>query len=762
MIPRCEVVIYERNPSGVTQGFGVVFSGDTLDRIAQADPALFAKMSGQFALWDDIDIRFRGQTLTSGGHAFAAISRHVLIDVLGQRCLEVGAKLVYGTQAPEVNELLGNYDLVVVADGVHSSTRQALSRYFNPQLDEHDCKYVWLGLDKALPAFTFDIRDTRAGVMQLHGYPYSANRSTIIVEMSSEVWKRAGFSSMTPSGEGLGTEALRAIASHFPDLLNGDRLMANRAKWESFTTVTNRSWRHRHLVLVGDAAHTAHFSIGSGTKLAMEDASALAACLNENVLIDDAISRYETERRPIVESTQRAARASLDWFENVSQYIHQEPEQFAFNLLTRSRRVTYDNLRLRDPGFVDRLDEWFAQQQPAEAQGTTTGTPPMFQPFILGGLKLANRVVVSPMDMYVAENGVPTDFHLVHLGGKALGGAGLVMTEMVCVSPTGRITPGCTGLWNEQQTESWARLVEFVHRHSQAKIGVQIGHSGAKGSTRPIWDGIDMPLENENWPVAAASAIPYIPGLSQVPRELNHEDMNVIKDQFIEAAVNAVQAGFDLIEIHCAHGYLLSGFLSPLTNRRSDRYGGSAYNRARFPVEVIAGIRAKVPDIPIMVRISATDWHSNGTTSEDALIYAERLSSAGACAIDVSTGQVTSAESPSFGRSYQTPFSDAIRNKSGATTLAVGAISSYDDVNSIILAGRADLCAVGRTHLYNPNWTLHAAADQNYTGGGARWPQSWQPGSRRPPSKTGEPEPPSLARFRSESRTVQRRWLPRD
>jgi anthraniloyl-CoA monooxygenase len=537
---------------------------------------------------------------------------------------------------------------------------------------------------------------------------------------------------------------------------------ANNSRWISFTTVRNERWVRTMpdqgaVVLLGDAAHTAHFSIGSGTKLAMEDALALAACLHEEPTVGDALATYDTERRAVVLSTQRAAQASLEWFENLGQYLHQEPLQFAFNIMTRSRRVTYDNLRLRDPEFVARCDQWYAA-----SVGSDEIRPPMFQPVRIGSLELVNRVVVSPMDMYVADDGNPSDFHLVHLGGKALGGAGLVMTEMVCVSPEGRITPGCAGLWDDEQQESFRRITDFVHTHTSAKIGLQVGHSGGKGSTKLMWEGIDQPLDDGNWEVVGPSPVPYRAGVNQVPRELTRAEMDTIRDQFVDSARRGAEAGFDLLELHCAHGYLLSAFLSPVTNRRTDEYGGDVTARLRYPLEVFDALREVWPaDRPMTVRISATDWVDNGQTLDDALVVARAFVDAGADAIDVSTGQVTARERPAFGRSYQTPYADAIRNRLGVPTIAVGVISSYDDVNSILMAGRADLCAIGRAHLYDPMWTLHAAVEQDYDGPGAPWPMPWRAGRRKPQTgRTDGPRPRLELIRRGEPGTAHRRWRP--
>lgn len=557
-------------------------------------------------------------------------------------------------------------------------------------------------------------------------------------------------------------KAISKIRSIFAEELDGYEVLSNNSKWINFTTVRNESWRHGNVVLLGDAAHTAHFSIGSGTKLAMEDSLALAACLHEHADVESALSAYETERRPVVASTQRAAQASLEWFERIAQYKEQDPTQFAFNLLTRSRRITQENLRLRDPEFADTVDRNFA-----ESQGLAETAPAMFQPFRIGGLELKNRIVVSPMDMYSAVDGVPGDFHKVHLGSKALGGAGLVMTEMVCVSESGRITPGCTGLYTDGQRESWKEIVDFVHANSTAKIGAQLGHSGRKGSTRLMWEGIDEPLASGNWDVVGPSALPYGPG-NQTPAELDRVGMATITAQFVDAARRADEAGFDLLELHAAHGYLLSSFLSPVSNRRTDEYGGSLENRLRFPLEAFDAVRAAWPaSKPVTVRISATDWIEGGNTSDDSLDIARAFVAHGAAGIDVSTGQVAKEEQPAFGRSYQTPFADRIRQEvaapAGAAVIAVGAISSYDDVNSILLAGRADLVALGRTHLFDPQWTLHAAAEQEYQGPGAQWVPQFRAGRRKPPSSRTDAVRPRLSLLKepeSDADNRHLRWTP--
>ncbi|WP_308013882.1 bifunctional salicylyl-CoA 5-hydroxylase/oxidoreductase [Streptantibioticus parmotrematis] len=726
--PAREITVWERNPPDETFGFGVVLSDETLGGIEHADPVVYEALRREFVRWDAIDVAHAGRVVRSGGHGFAALSRHRLLAILQDRCRGLGVELRFRQEAPLVSELSESYDLVIAADGVRSATRDAYADVFRPHLTQHRCRYVWLAADFALDAFRFETARTEAGLMLAHGYPFGASQSTFIVEMREEVWRRAGLDLMDEDA------SIAACEKYFAPLLDGHRLSGNRSRWTAFTTVVNDTWRAGNVVLLGDAAHTAHFSIGSGTKLAMEDALALAATLSEQPGVDAALAAYEQERKPVVASTQRAAAASLEWFEELEQYAGQPERQFAFNLLTRSRRVTHDNLRLRDPSFTAAVE--------ADA-GVPDGTPPMFTPFTLRGLTLRNRVVVSPMDMYSSVDGTPGDFHLVHLGARALGGAGLVMTEMVCVSERGRITPGCAGLYADEHERAWQRVVDFVHGRSTAAIGLQLGHSGRKGSTRLMWDGIDQPLPDGNWPLTAASPLPYRPGVNQVPHELDSAGLAAIREEFVRAAQRGARAGFDLLELHCAHGYLLSGFLSPLTNRRTDAYGGDLAGRLRFPLEVFDAVREVWPkERPMTVRVSATDWTEGGTTADDAVEIARAFAAHGADAIDVSTGQVVPEERPAFGRSYQTPYADRIRNRLGVPVIAVGAISSWDDVNSLILAGRADLCALARPHLYDPNWTLHAAADQDYEGPGAPWPLPYQAGSRKPPTgRTDGPKP---------------------
>lgn len=760
--PHHEIVVWERNRADDTFGFGVVFSDETLGGIENADKVVADYMTEQFARWSDIDIHYRGQEITVGGQGFAAMGRKELLQMLQQRAQDVGVTVRFSTEAPPVAQLEAEYDLVLAADGANSQVRAEYAEDFQPEIDRRRNKFMWLGTDQVFEAFKFFIKETEWGVMQVHGYPYSDERSTFIVEMHEDVWRRAGFDAtedtVFPPGVS-DDKAVDRIREIFAEELAGYELITNNSKWINFGTVRSKNWSRGNVVLVGDAAHTAHFSIGSGTKLAMEDALALVACLHENPDVTAALEAYETERRPVVESTQRSAQASLDWFEDIGRYVGQDDLQFAFNLVTRSRRITQDNLRLRDPEFADRMEQHFAA-----SQGSDSVVPPMFQPGSIGPLELKNRVIVSAMDMYSAEDGVAGNFHLVHLGSKALGGAGLVMTEMVCTSAEGRITPGCSGLYKDEHTQSWKEVVDFVHNFSTAKIGVQVGHSGRKGSTKLMWEGIDNPLESGNWQTMGPSEEPYGPD-NQVPREMTRKDMDDVVDQFVQSTERAAEAGFDLLEVHAAHGYLLSSFLSPVSNKRTDDYGGSMENRLKFPLEVFDAVAAVWPkDRALTVRISATDWYQDGNTIEDGVQIAQAFVDHGAHAIDVSTGQVTKLERPAYGRSYQTPFADRIRQEvalpAGAKVIAVGAIASYDDLNSILLAGRADFCALGRPHLYNPNWTLNAAAEQDID---ATWPNQFRAGRRKPPTsgRTDDIRPRlALVRENPEDQSTHLRWRP--
>jgi anthraniloyl-CoA monooxygenase len=606
----------------------------------------------------------------------------------------------------------GDADLIVAADGASSLLREQLSDQFRPHIDWRQNRFVWLGTTRPFPAFTFFFKETPTGIWRTHAYQYAPGRSTFIVEATEATWQASG---LDPNDE---QATVAYLGELFKEELEGHPLLANRSIWRRFPTIRNARWRAGNVVLIGDAAHTAHFSVGSGTKLAMEDAIALASALKGNRSVPEAFAAYEADRRPAVESLQRAAQASLEWFESVERYRELEPLQFAFNLLTRSLRITHDNLKVRDPRLVQQVDRWFAGQAERQSGTPTIGDkvpPPLFTPYRLRELVLPNRVVVSSMCQYRAEDGHPDDWHMVHLGSRAIGGAGLVMTEMTDVSREGRITPGCTGMYLDTHVEAWRRIVDYVHRESHSKIGIQLAHAGRKGSTRRLWEGEDRPLPEGNWPLIAPSPIPYT-SESQTPREMTREDMDQVLADFVRATTMSVSAGFDLVELHLAHGYLLASFISPLTNRRNDRYGGSMANRMRFPLEVLSAVRAAWPAAkPLSVRISAVDWAPGGMEPTDAVEVARLATAAGADIVDVSAGQTVSDAKPVYGRQFQTPFSDRIRHEAGVPTMTVGNISTAADVNTILAAGRADLVVLARAHLWDPYWTRHAAAELGYS-----------------------------------------------
>ncbi|HXM39127.1 MAG TPA: bifunctional salicylyl-CoA 5-hydroxylase/oxidoreductase [Gemmatimonadales bacterium] len=702
--PAHEITVLERNRLDDTFGFGVVFSDATQNNLAAADPQTYDEMASHFAHWDDIDVHYRGQVIRSSGHGFSGLSRRGLLAVLGRRCQELGVCLEVGTDVKDPAVYSGA-DLVLGADGFNSTVRQRYAEHFQPSMDERPNRFVWLGTTRPFPAFTFYFKRDQHGLWRVHAYQYEQGHSTFIVEATETTWRAAGMDRASEDETVTFCEAL------FKDELQGHRLLKNRSLWRSFVTVKNAHWSHGNVVLVGDAAHTAHFSVGSGTKLAIEDSIALTGALRQQPNVPAALAAYEAERRPAVESLQRAAQVSLQWFEDTERYMDLEPLQFAFNLLTRSLRITHDNLKVRDPEFVGRIDRWYAAQAGVH---TEPPPPPMFTPFRLRDLVFSNRVVVSPMCQYIAEDGMPNDWHVVHLGSRAIGGAGLVFSEMTDVSREGRISPGCTGMYSAEHVAGWKRIVDFVHANSGAKIAIQLGHAGRKGSTQRMWDGMDEPLPAGNWPIISASPLPYFPH-SQVPKEMTRADMDQVKEDFVRAAELSDEAGFDLLELHFAHGYLLASFISPLTNKRTDKYGGALENRMRFPLEVFDAVRAVWPaHKPMSVRISAVDWAPGGMQPADAVEVARLLKAHDCDITDVSAGQTVADAKPQYGRQFQTPFADRIRHEVGIATMAVGNISSYQDVNTILAAGRADLCVLARAHLWDPYWTRHAAYELGY------------------------------------------------
>jgi len=739
--PHHDITVVERNRPYDTFGWGVVFSDQTLGNLQAADPVTASRILDAFNHWDDIEVNIRGHRIVSSGHGFCGIGRKRLLNILQKRCEELGVKLVFETEVRD-DEDYADADLVIASDGLNSRIRTRYADTFRPDIDMRDCRFVWLGTHKLFEAFTFAFEETGHGWFQAHAYRFDEEASTFIVEVPNSVWLKAGMDRMEKE------ESIAYCEKLFAKYLDGHRLISNTAhlrgaaQWIQFPRVVCQNWVHyggpggkTPIVLMGDAAHTAHFSIGSGTKLALEDAIELSRSIAKHP--DDlraALSDYEAVRSIEVLRIQNAARNSTEWFENVKRYVNLPPEQFAYSLLTRSQRISHENLRLRDKSYVESYEDWLAEGAGMQRGHEQKPIPPMFTPFTARGVTLKNRVVVSPMAQYSCSDGMPAEYHLVHLGARAMGGAGMVVAEMTCISPDARITPGCPGLWDAAQRDGWKRIVDYVHQNSTAKIAIQLGHSGPKGSTRLAWEGIDLPLPDAdgrgdpaaqpNWPVMSASKQQYIPGVSQWSREMTRADMDRVRDDFVRSTRWAAEAGFDWLELHCAHGYLLSTFISPLTNRRTDEYGGSLENRLRYPLEVFHAVRQAWPqDLPMSVRISAHDWVEGGITPDDAVAIGRIFKEAGADMIDCSSGQVSKEEKPVYGRMFQTPFADRIRNEALIPTIAVGAISEADHVNSIIAAGRADLCAVARPHLANPAWTLMEAAKIGYLD--VEWPRQY-------------------------------------
>ena len=708
--PRHQIRVVERNRPDDTFGFGVVFSDATMAGIADADSEAYRGIARHLVHWDDIDVHYRGERITSTGHGFSGMSRHTLLRVLQEQARAAGVELCFEREISTLDDLR-DADLVVAADGANSTVRRLLQDRIDTTIDQRPNRFVWLGTSKPFPAFTFYFKNDDHGLWRVHAYQYGPDRSTFIVECREDTWKSAGMDRANEQ------ETAAFLERLFAEELDGHALITNRSVWRQFPTIRTDPWSSGSIVLLGDAAHTAHFSVGSGTRMAMEDAVALRDSLHEYAHdVSAALRAYEARRRPQVESLQRAAQASLQWFEDTERYMSLEPIQFTFSLLTRSLRITHEDLRTRDAKFLARVDDWVARQAERQVRGSerpaphTSAPPPMFTPFRLRDLVLANRVVVSPMCQYVAADGTIGDWHMVHLGSRAMGGAGLVMAEMTDVSRDARISPWCAGLYRPEHAAAWKRVVDFVHRETPAAMGVQLGHAGRKGATQRLWEGDNEPLQGGGWPLVSASPIPYFPDRSPVPREMTRADMDCAVADFARAAELARDAGFDLLEIHMAHGYLLASFISPLTNTRTDEYGGALDNRMRFPLEIFDACRAVWPaEKPMSVRISAVDWAPGGMEPEDAVEVARMLKSHGCDIVDVSAGQTIPDQRPAYGRLFQTPFADRIRHQIGMATMAVGNISSYMDVNTIIAAGRADLCVLARAHLFDPYWTRHAA-----------------------------------------------------
>ncbi len=719
--PADAIAVHERNAPDDTFGWGVVFSEATLDNLRDADGESYDAITATFAKWDAVDVHYRGEVVRSGGHGFCGIERRKLLNILQARAEALGVDLRYRTEVADLGAFRAS-DLVVAADGINSRVRAIHEAEFRPAVDTRHAKFIWLGTTRPFEAFTFLLRENAHGFFTVHAYQFDERLSTFIVETDEESWRAAGLDRATTEGSVAYLEEL------YREELLGHRLLTNKSEWINFRTVRNARWSHGNVVLMGDAAHTAHFSIGSGTKLAMEDAICLDLQLREKPTLAEALAEYERERRWYTERLQSSAQESLEWFETIRRRAHYTPRRLAYSMMTRNKRLGHDKLFLRDEAYIRGVNRWFAEE--AGAATADPPPPPLFLPFRLRSLELHNRVVVSPMCMYSAEDGTVDDWHLVHLGSRAVGGAGLVMAEMTDVSRDARISPGCAGIYKSEHVPAWRRVTEFVHRYTRAKIGLQLGHAGRKGSTRLMWEGIDEPLRGGNWPIVAASPLPYRPH-GQVPREMDRGDMDRVKSDYVRAAGLAEQAGFDMLEIHFAHGYLLAGFLSPLTNRRRDAYGGAIGNRMRFPLEVFEAVRGAWPQgKPISVRLSAIDWHAAGQTIEESIEVARALKERGCDIVDVSTGHTSLEETPGYGRCYQVPFSERIREEARIPTIAVGAIGRHGEANAILASGCADLVALARAHLYDPYFTLHAAAENAFHD--QPWPPQYGPAKPLP------------------------------
>lgn len=703
-----EVTVIDRNPPDATYGWGVVFSDETLGFLEEADAETYQEIVESLVQWGTIETRYRGRVIRSGGHAFSGVSRRKLLNILQQRCAQLGVELCFETEVADPHNLM-NYDLILAADGLNSLLRTSHAEVFKPSFDTHGTKYIWLGAELPLGAFTFDFRETEWGMFQVHSYPFAENMATVIVECTEATWVAAGLDTTDEADSLAFCEAL------FSEFLQGRPLLSNRSTWINFVTLRNETWHCGNIALVGDAAHTAHFSVGSGTKLAMEDAIALSQMLEQHPSnLNRALVEYEQLREPLVERTQLAARESSRWFENVARYARFDPPQFAFSLLTRSKRITYENLKLRDPDFSDEVDLWFARhaEQGPSAPVTTYPPPePLFVPYRLRDVTLANRLV-GAAPAAVAMDGAPGDRHLVEMASLARFGIGLLRTELTAVSTTGRVTPEGAGLWNESQARSWTRITEYLHTNSQSRVALLLGHAGRRGSTRRHNEGADVPLPNTGWPLLAASALPYAER-SPMPKEMNITDLRAVCEEFVRSALLADDCGFDALELHCGHGYLLAGFISPLTNRRQDAYGGSLENRLRYPLEVFDAVRGVWPQRkPLIVCISVTDWARGGTTPGDAVRIAAAFKDHGCDMIDVVSGQTTWDANPEYGRSWETPLSDLIRNEARVQTLVSGNLNSSDEVNTILAAGRADLCVLAPRPANDPRWLFRIPVPQ--------------------------------------------------
>ncbi|RTY93648.1 FAD-dependent monooxygenase [Flavobacterium sp. GT3R68] len=700
-MPDCQIDVYERNKADDSFGFGVVFSDETLGEFLTRDTESYKLIRSKFAYWDDIAVARDGDIVSISGNGFCGCSRKTLLQLLQQRCTEVGVNLHFEANIDDVSKL--EADIIVASDGIGSQIRTQFENDFGTKIELKKNRFVWLGSTKPLDAFTYFFRSTPFGMIVAHSYQYEEGMSTWIFECSDETWQKAGFEVTNEE------DTIRKISEFFKEELDGHKLISNKSHWRQFPAITSDKWHKDNIVLLGDAKATAHYSIGSGTKLAMECAISLSDAIVDNKSdILAAFEQYEKARRNRVEMIQHAANVSLDWFENMDRNSQHDFMQFAFGVMTRSKKVTFENLAIRDASFPQKVLSDFNLKN-----GTDKNTPAAFTPFQLREMQLNNRIVMSGMGQYSAENGLVSDWHLLHYGARAIGGVGLILTEMTAISNTGRITLGCAGIYTKEQVIAWKKIIDCIHNNSQAKIGIQLGHSGRKGATLKPWDGVGKPMD-EPWKLLSASPIPFNEKMA-APREMTLKDMDQITSEFVQAAKNADEAGFDMIELQAHHGFLLASFLSPLTNIRTDEFGGNITNRLKFPLRVFTEIRNFFPDRkPMAVRISASDWAENGISEADVLTICEAFKNAGADIINVSSGNTVSNQKPQMGRMWQTPFSDMVRNTVHIPTITTGYIQDIDQINTILLNGKADLVALGRPLLLDPNFVRNAQAYEQF------------------------------------------------
>jgi anthraniloyl-CoA monooxygenase len=732
--PDWEIEVFERNRADDSFGFGVVFSDETLDEFLDRDRVVFERIKDQFAYWDDVAIHFKGHEMRCAGNGFCGTSRQTLLTILQERCAELGVALTFEADVSGVGlkERFKDSDVIVACDGINSEIREHYKEDFQPTTVMKSNHFSWMGSTRPMGEFNYFFAETEHGPVVAHCYQYEKKHSTWVFEMDDATWRGHGFDGLT---EEQSRDALEVI---FAKELDGHPLLLNRSNWRNFPRVFCENWYSDNVVILGDAKASAHFSIGSGTKLAMECAISFSDAMLEHGenSVETAFKAYDDERRVPCQITQHNADVSLAWFEHMGRSWDMEPYQFAMVVMCRAKSVTYDNLIVRDENFVEKVDdEWYARHLRETGEDLTKTRPtPMFSKFKLREMELPNRVVMSPMAQYSAdEDGNPTDWHKVHYGSHATGGMGLIYTEMTCPSPDARITRGCPGLWTDKQEQKWAEIVDFIHSNSGAKVAMQLGHAGRKGSTQLGWEKMDFPIkdEDQNWPLYSASPIPWFDNASQIPAEINVDKMSEIKADFVSATQRADRAGFDMLELHCAHGYLLASFLSPLTNLRTDQFGGSIENRLRYPLDVFNAMRSVWPtDKPMAIRISGTDWKAGGLSETDMIAIAKAFEEAGCDLIDVSSGQTIADQEPVYGRMFQTHLAEAIRNVPKIATMTVGAITEPAQVNTILHTRRADLVAIGRPHMWNPFFTHHAAA---WYGAQNRemWPKQYASGAQQ-------------------------------